>query len=108
MERPVRADMVGPNLAMLANTVETVEATASNLQHVLVMQGTKYYGSHLGPFKTPAKEDDPRHPPPNFYPHMAASGRKRTSARAHCLKRSVQFASPGARPRKSDDRAISQ
>ena len=31
------------------------------------MQGTKWYGSHLGPFKTPAREDDPRHMPPNFY-----------------------------------------
>jgi nucleoside-diphosphate-sugar epimerase len=27
----------------------------------------KYYGSHLGPFRTPAKENDPRHIPPNFY-----------------------------------------
>jgi nucleoside-diphosphate-sugar epimerase len=79
VERPVRAEMVGPNLAMLANTVEAVEATASNLQHVLVMQGTKYYGSHLGPFKTPAKEDDPRHPPPNFYYDLQdyVSGRSR-------------------------------
>src|SRR5438067_498801 len=31
------------------------------------MHGTKWYGMHLGPFKTPAKEDDPRHLPPNFY-----------------------------------------
>lgn len=67
VERPMLAEMVAPNLAMLANTVETVEPVASGLQHVLVMQGTKYYGSHLGPFKTPAKEDDPRHLPPNFY-----------------------------------------
>jgi hypothetical protein len=31
------------------------------------MHGTKWYGMHLGPFKTPAVEDDPRHMPPNFY-----------------------------------------
>jgi len=31
------------------------------------MQGTKYYGVHLGEFKTPAKEDDPRYMPPNYY-----------------------------------------
>jgi hypothetical protein len=31
------------------------------------MHGSKWYGSHLGPYKTPAKEDDPRHLPPNFY-----------------------------------------
>ena len=24
-------------------------------------------GCHLGPYKTPTKEDDPRHMPPNFY-----------------------------------------
>jgi nucleoside-diphosphate-sugar epimerase len=31
------------------------------------MQGTKIYGSHLGPFRTPAKETDPPHMLPNFY-----------------------------------------
>jgi nucleoside-diphosphate-sugar epimerase len=31
------------------------------------MQGGKAYGCHLGPFKTPAKESDARHMPPNFY-----------------------------------------
>jgi nucleoside-diphosphate-sugar epimerase len=67
IERPARDEMVAPNVAMLANTVETLERVATDLQHVLVMQGTKYYGSHLGPFKTPAKEDDARHAPPNFY-----------------------------------------
>ncbi len=67
VEKPGLAEMVAPNLAMLRNTVEIVEGVASGLQHVLVMQGTKYYGSHLGAFKTPAKEDDARHLPPNFY-----------------------------------------
>lgn len=67
IERATAAEMVAPNLAMLANVVEAVEPAALGLRHVLIMQGTKYYGSHLGPFKTPAVEDDPRHPPPNFY-----------------------------------------
>jgi nucleoside-diphosphate-sugar epimerase len=58
---------IGPNLALLTNTVEAIEAVSPALAHVSVMQGTKYYGSHLGPFKTPAKEDDPRHPGANFY-----------------------------------------
>ena len=31
------------------------------------MQGNKIYGSHLGPFKTPARETDPPHMLPNFY-----------------------------------------
>jgi nucleoside-diphosphate-sugar epimerase len=30
-------------------------------------QGGKAYGADLGPFKTPAREDDPRLMPPNFY-----------------------------------------
>ena len=30
------------------------------------MQGYKVYGAHLGPFKTPAREDDPPHLPPEF------------------------------------------
>jgi nucleoside-diphosphate-sugar epimerase len=33
----------------------------------VLVTGTKYYGTHLGPFRTPAKEDDPRHMPPNYY-----------------------------------------
>ena len=37
------------------------------LRRVVLVTGTKYYGSHLGPFKTPARESDPRHMPPNYY-----------------------------------------
>ena len=67
IEHPQPAQMVAPNLALLRNLVECVEPAAPALEHVLFMQGTKYYGSHLGPFRTPAREDDPRHMPPNFY-----------------------------------------
>ena len=38
-----------------------------NLTHITLMQGNKAYGSHLGPFKTPAKESDPRIPGGHFY-----------------------------------------
>jgi len=38
-----------------------------NLTHINLQTGTKYYGCHLGPFKTPAKEFDPRHKGQNFY-----------------------------------------
>jgi nucleoside-diphosphate-sugar epimerase len=55
------------NTAMLANTVEALEAARAPLAHVLLVQGTKWYGSQLGPFKTPAEEDDPRVSVPNFY-----------------------------------------
>ena len=55
------------NARMLSNVVEGVEAGENALQHVHIVQGTKYYGSNLGPFKTPAEEDDPRTPVDNFY-----------------------------------------
>lgn len=65
-ERPTWAELVAPNLAMLVNTVEAVEAAATDLRHVSLMQGYKVYGAHLGPFETPAREDDPGHLPPEF------------------------------------------
>ncbi|MEO1193701.1 MAG: SDR family oxidoreductase [Pseudomonadota bacterium] len=59
--------LVAPNLALFRNFLDGLQPAAKDLQHVNLMEGTKWYGSHLGPFKTPAKEDDPRHLPPNFY-----------------------------------------
>lgn len=55
------------NLTLLKNIVEVVEKASSQLQRVVLVEGVKYYGAHLGPFKTPARETDPRHFPPNFY-----------------------------------------
>lgn len=52
---------------LFRNALTALESKATNLQHVCLLQGSKYYGRHLGPFKTPAKESDPRHFPPNFY-----------------------------------------
>jgi len=66
IERPTWHDMV-PNLTMLVNLVDVVEPVVTRLQHINLMQGTKWYGSHLGPFKTPTEESDPPHMPPNFY-----------------------------------------
>lgn len=60
------AELVAPNVAMLLNTVEAVAAAAPGLRHVSLMQGYKVYGAHLGPFQTPAREDDPGHLPPEF------------------------------------------
>jgi nucleoside-diphosphate-sugar epimerase len=65
-DRPSWSELVGPNLAMLVNVVEATEAVATNLQHVSLMQGYKVYGAHLGPFKTPARESDANHMPPEF------------------------------------------
>jgi nucleoside-diphosphate-sugar epimerase len=55
------------NVAMLRNTIETLLARASRLEHVCLVHGTKWYGSHLGPFRTPAVEDQPRHAGQNWY-----------------------------------------
>jgi len=65
-DRPSWAELVPPNLAMLVNVVEAVEPVASALKHISLMQGYKVYGAHLGPFKTPAKESDAGHMPPEF------------------------------------------
>jgi len=35
-------------------------AVGGELQHVYVQAGSKWYGQHLGKYKTPAKETDPR------------------------------------------------
>ncbi|WP_052061233.1 SDR family oxidoreductase [Rhodococcoides fascians] len=65
-ERPTWAELVPPNLAMLVNVVTVIEDSSPNTEHVSLMQGYKVYGAHLGPFKTPARETDPPHMPPEF------------------------------------------
>ncbi|MDT9598478.1 SDR family oxidoreductase [Sphingosinicella rhizophila] len=65
-DRPRWAELVAPNLAMLVNSVTAVERASPRLRHVSLMQGYKVYGAHLGPFKTPARESDPGHMPPEF------------------------------------------
>jgi nucleoside-diphosphate-sugar epimerase len=64
---PTFAEEVAPNVALLANAVDALVTAAPGLRHVNLMEGGKWYGCHLGPFRTPAVEDDPRHMPPNFY-----------------------------------------
>ncbi len=60
-------ESVEENEQMLRTVVEAAEATAKNLQHVHLIEGGKWYGMHLGAFASPAREDAPRHLPPNFY-----------------------------------------
>src|SRR6185295_2769753 len=67
LERSDPVELVTANTSMLVNLVEVIEARSPALEHIQLTQGSKWYGSHLGPYKTPAKEDDPRHMPPNFY-----------------------------------------
>ncbi len=58
---------VEPNMSMLRNLVEIVEQHSAVFRKVVLIEGAKFYGAHLGPYKTPAKETDRRHMPPNFY-----------------------------------------
>ena len=60
-------DKVAQDTDLFRNALTVIERSATKLEHVCLLQGSKYYGRHLGPFKTPAKESDPRHFPPNFY-----------------------------------------
>jgi nucleoside-diphosphate-sugar epimerase len=64
---PTFAEEVEPNVALLANAVDALAVASPDLTHVNLMEGGKWYGCHLGPFRTPAIEDDARHMPPNFY-----------------------------------------
>lgn len=53
------------NLAMFRNALEA--ADVSTLRHAHLVAGSKWYGMHIGPFRTPAEESDARHMRPNFY-----------------------------------------
>jgi len=67
LERQDPQQHVEVNTAMLVNLVESIEAVSPALEHVNLVEGSKWYGNHLGPYKTPAKETDARHMPPNMY-----------------------------------------
>lgn len=77
------------NARMLRNLLAGLEVNRAPLERVVLFQGGKVYGLHLGPVKTPMKETDPRHMPPNFYyeledalaEHAAAGGWSFTSLR---------------------------
>src|SRR5919201_1561182 len=58
---------VAQNRDMLVNAEQAINAASRSLERVVLVTGTKYYGSHLGPFKTPARQSDPRHMGPNYY-----------------------------------------
>jgi nucleoside-diphosphate-sugar epimerase len=58
---------VESNVAMLRNVLDALETRAGVLKHVHLLEGTKWYGMHIGPSPTPWREDAARHLPPNFY-----------------------------------------
>jgi nucleoside-diphosphate-sugar epimerase len=55
------------NLAMLCNLLDGLKAAGAPLQRVVLYQGAKVYGVHLGVAQAPFYEDDPRYLGPNFY-----------------------------------------
>jgi nucleoside-diphosphate-sugar epimerase len=61
------AKNIAANRDMLVHAVSAIEQGAPRLERVVLVTGTKYYGSHLGAFRTPAREDDPRHDGANYY-----------------------------------------
>ncbi len=61
------AENIAPNRDMLVRSVSAISERSDKLERVILVTGTKYYGTHLGPFKTPARESDPRHAGANYY-----------------------------------------
>ncbi len=61
------AELSALNAQMFEGLMDLVPDYMPDMERVVLIQGQKYYGSHLGPFKTPTKEDDARHELPNFY-----------------------------------------
>ncbi len=55
------------NAGMLRGLLDGLQSCAARLERIVLFQGGKVYGLHLGPVKTPMRESDPRHMPPNFY-----------------------------------------
>src|ERR1700719_3590910 len=66
-EKPTATERTEINVNLLRNLLDVLEENAPALRHITLYQGGKAYGSDLGPYKTPAREDDPRLMPPNFY-----------------------------------------
>lgn len=58
---------VDANTVMLENLLDVLLPVAPELQHVQLVHGLKWYGSHVGPIKLPAKESDPPHADSSFY-----------------------------------------
>ena len=63
----IEAENVEGNLKLLTNSLGNISKYSKSLERVILTQGGKYYGVHIGPHKTPSVETDPRHLPPNFY-----------------------------------------
>jgi nucleoside-diphosphate-sugar epimerase len=66
--QPSLAEEDRVNGAMLRNLLDGLKTVGAPLERVVLYQGAKVYGVHLGPVPSPFYEDDnPRHLGPNFY-----------------------------------------
>jgi nucleoside-diphosphate-sugar epimerase len=66
--QPSLAEEDRVNGAMLRNLLDGLDAAGAAVERVVLYQGAKVYGIHLGPAPSPFYEDDnPRHMGPNFY-----------------------------------------
>lgn len=74
------AEEAEENGQMLANLLDGLKDVGAPLQRVVIYQGFKIYGIHLGAkVRTPARESDLPHMPPNIYQSQEAQLRKRAS-----------------------------
>jgi nucleoside-diphosphate-sugar epimerase len=61
------ASQINRNAEMLQNLLNALSQCGIGFEHLTLLQGTKAYGVHHGPYKIPAKESDPRFIASNFY-----------------------------------------
>ena len=78
--QPNFAAEVLANGPMLENLLDGLKAAGAALERVVLYQGAKVYGVHLGPVHAPFYEDDVRHIPPNFYYTQEDTLRRRGAA----------------------------
>ncbi|WP_119679369.1 SDR family oxidoreductase [Indioceanicola profundi] len=71
------------NGRMLGNLLDGLEEAGAPLRRVVIYQGFKIYGIHLGAkVPTPARESDPPHMPPNLYLAQEAQLKRRAERSA--------------------------
>ncbi len=79
--QPDTASEVAVNGPMLEHLLDGLRDAGARLERVVLYQGAKVYGVHLGPVPAPFYEDDaPRHMPPNFYYTQEDALRRRAGA----------------------------
>ncbi len=78
--QPDFAAEVAVNGPMLENLLDGLKNANAPLRRVVLYQGAKVYGVHLGPVQAPFYEDSVRHIPPNFYYTQEDTLRRRAEA----------------------------